>query len=163
MTTSQSLESLAAVAYLIERQAIRDTIFRHTRYFDEGKIDQMTEVFTEDCITDYGPERGGELHGRAAFIERIAGSFHNFRWTHHHLGESHIEIDGEEASAISYILGWHELLNGERCWVGARYHDRLRRQEDGRWLICYRRTLVTGAEGSMAAGYDRLPRQLFGT
>jgi hypothetical protein len=137
---------------LIDRQQIRDTLLRHCAYFDEGRLSELDQVYTVDCITDYGTERGGRLEGRTAFLERISESFATFRWTHHQLGDSLLELHGDSAVAITPLVAWHELNDGERCWVAAQYHDELRRSEDGSWRISSRKTVIVGAEGSLADG-----------
>ncbi len=146
MSQRRTADELQAI---VDRAQIRATIFRYCVYYDEGNVGGLARLFTEDCRKDYGPERGGEERGRTQLLERLARSQQQYRWTHHQLGDSLIDVHGDEATATTYVLGWHELLSGERCWVGARYCDELRR-EAGRWLIAARRTVVHGVDGSMA-------------
>lgn len=135
--------------YLIDRQAIRDTLLRHGACFDEGNIDGLDEVWAEDCRRDDGPDRGGMVMGRDALKKKLSKAVHQFNWTHHQLGESFIEIDGDAAKSVSFVACWHEMTNGERCWGTARYYDELRRDGD-RWVLTFRRLVMTGAEGAIA-------------
>ena len=146
--------------YLIDRQSIRDTLLRHGACFDEGDIEGLDEVWAEDCRRDDGPERGGMVIGREALKKKLAKAIHQFNWTHHHLGESFIEIEGDTAKTVSFVACWHEMTNGERCWGTARYYDELRRDGD-RWVLTLRRLVMTGAEGAIAGhGGEWVPRKL---
>jgi len=135
--------------FLIDRQAIRDTLLRHGVCFDEADIDGLDDVWAEDCRRDDGPERGGMVMGRDALKMKLAKAVRQFNWTHHQLGESLIEIDGDAAKSMSVVACWHEMTDGERCWGTARYYDELRR-DGGRWVLTYRRLVMTGAEGAIA-------------
>lgn len=135
--------------FLIDRQAIRDTLLRHGACFDEANIDGLDDVWAEDCRRDDGEERGGMVMGRDALKKKLAKAVRQFNWTHHQLGESLIEIDGDTAQSMSFVACWHEMTDGERCWGTARYYDELRRDGD-RWVLTYRRLVMTGAEGAIA-------------
>ena len=83
-------------------------------------------------------------------MDRIKGALGRFHWTHHHLGDSIIDIHGDEATAMTPVACWHEFVGGKQCWGTARYYNELRRTGGGRWLITHRRMVLTGAEGSIA-------------
>jgi ketosteroid isomerase-like protein len=140
---------------MLDREDIRAAVIRHCAAFDEADLGGVGNVWAQDC-TDIG--HGGQtgladvLVGRDALLGRIAPAFAKFRWTHHHLGESTIEIHGDVASAMTYVACWHEMSDGERCWGTAQYHDEFRRDANGHWLITSRRMILTGAEGAIAAG-----------
>jgi hypothetical protein len=135
--------------YLLDRQAIRDTLLRHGACFDEGNIAGLDEVWASDCRRDDGPERGGMVVGRDDLKRKLTVALGKFNWTHHQLGESIIEITGDTASSISFVACWHEMTDGEKSWGTARYYDELRRDGD-RWVLTFRRLVMTGAEGAIA-------------
>jgi hypothetical protein len=135
--------------FLVDRHAIRETLVRHGACFDEANIDGLDEIWAADCRRDDGPDRGGMVMGRDALKKKLAVAVRQFNWTHHQLGESLIEINGDTATSISFVACWHEMTNGERCWGTARYYDELRREGD-RWLITLRRLVMTGAEGAIS-------------
>ena len=135
------------VQLVLDRQSIRETLFRMAVYCDEANVSGLDEIWAPDSRRDSGAGRD-EVNGLDAIKEQLTGMLSRYRWTHHHLGDSLIEVRGDEASAMTYVATWHELLNGERCWGTARYYDELRRAEDGRWLITFRRLILTGAEGT---------------
>jgi len=138
------------IQLLLDRQSIRETLFRHCLAFDSGDLSLMDEAWAPDCRRDDGEGRGGVVVGRDALREKLSHAVAKFNWTHHNLGESLIEIDGETAKALTYVACWHETVEGERCWGTARYYDEFRRAEGGRWLITLRRMVMTGAEGAIA-------------
>ena len=138
------------IQYLIDRQAIRDTLFQHCLAFDSGDLSLMDDAWAPDCRRDDGQDRGGVIVGLDALRSKLSRSLGKFSWTHHNLGESRIEIDGDTATGLTYVACWHETVEGERCWGTARYYDEFRREPDGRWLITLRRMVMTGAEGPIA-------------
>jgi len=145
---------------LYDRELIRETLLRQCEYLDAARLDLMAELWTKDCRTDFGPERGGVVVGRDAFLERIGGGLRQLAWTFHLLGDSVIDVEGDRARARTAVLAWHEFLSGERSWVGASYQDELRRDQ-GRWLISARKLIVSGVDGPMAAhAWHRQPRAL---
>ena len=136
---------------IIDRQGIRDTLLRHSACSDAGDLRGVEQLWTEDCRSDFGPGSGGEVIGRGEVVGRIARAVPRFNWTYHQLGESLIEIHGDDATSMTPSICWQELTSGERCWVTFRYYDELHREGD-RWLLTYRRMIVTGADGSLGAG-----------
>lgn len=138
------------IQLILDRQSIRDTILRHAVYFDEGNLSRLDEVWAPDCRRDDGAGRGTVIEGRDELVRRLSGALQKFNWTHHQIGESLIEIDGDQATSVTFVACWHETIEGERCWGTARYYDQLRRSDNGTWLITHRRMLMTGAEGAIA-------------
>jgi len=138
------------IQLILDRQSIRETILRHAIYFDEGNLDRLDEVWAADCRRDDGTGRGTEVVGRDELVRRLSSALRKFNWTHHQIGESQVEIEGDQATSLTFVACWHETVEGERCWGTARYYDELRRFEDGRWLITFRRMVMTGAEGAIA-------------
>lgn len=136
--------------YLLDRQSIRDTLLRHGAAFDDGDIDALDGIWTEDCRRDDGPGRGEPFQGRDELKRRLSGAVSKFEWTHHQLGDSLIEIDGDTATSTTFVACWHKTSEGEICWATARYHDQLVREGDA-WLISSRRMVMTGAEGALVA------------
>jgi len=134
---------------ILDRQSIRETLLRHCAYFDEGNIAGLDEVWAPDCRRDDGAGRGTPIVGRDELKKRLTVTVGKFRWTHHQLGDSFIEIKGNIATSLSFVVCWHETVEGEKCWGSARYYDELRRDGD-RWVITLRRMVMTGAEGAIA-------------
>ena len=131
---------------MTDRDRILDTLALYCERLDEYDIAGVAACFAPDAVADYGPGRGGEIAGREALVARIAHGQSVFRRTHHQLGQSRIEIDGDGATALTYVTAWHERFTGEREIVCLRYRDWLRR-EASNWLITRRAIDVAWVEG----------------
>ena len=134
------------VAALVARQEVLDVLAAYCERLDEYDIDGVAELFTEDCVTDYGPGRGGPVRGRSQVRDRIATGQAEFRHTHHQLGQIRVELHGDRASALSYLTAFHERWDGSTARVHLRYVDELERA-GGVWRIGGRAVRVTGVEG----------------
>jgi hypothetical protein len=140
------LESSGVAANVEARLAIADLLATFCERVDAYDIEGVAELFSEDCLTDYGPALGGPIRGRAALQARLLRSQARFRRTHHQLGSTRAEVDGEEARAVTYVTAWHERWNGAEVVLRLQYRDLLR-LEEGRWRIAERRALVAGVSG----------------
>lgn len=139
------------------RSEIVDVLAEFCERVDEYDIAGLARVFTADCITDYGPGRGGPVHGRDAVLARIARGQSEFRRTHHQLGQSRVQVDGDSARAVTYVTASHEHRDGARSRVHLRYLDTLRRTEHG-WRISERRAQATVVEGMPDVAWTWVPR-----
>jgi ketosteroid isomerase-like protein len=142
---------------LSDRAQILDVLAAFCERIDEYDIAGLADVFTEDCFTDYGPGRGGPVAGLTAVQARIARGQAEFRRTHHQLGQSRIRIDGDEATATTYVTASHEHRDGGRSRVHLRYLDRLRRTGPG-WRIAERRVHAALVEGMDGVEWVWVPR-----
>jgi len=133
---------------LAERAAVFDVVARFCERVDEYDYVGAAAAFTEDCFIDYGPGRGGPLHGRDAFAERLRTGQGQFRLTHHHLGQSRINVDASRttADATTYVTAWHEDWAGARSTVRLRYVDTFVLTGQG-WLMSSRRVHAAGVDG----------------
>lgn len=138
---------VAQVRELLDRQAIVDTLARYCERVDEYDLDGMADTFCDDAVTDYGPGRGGLVVGRVAIRARIAQGQATFRRTSHQLGQSRVQLRGDEADAVTYVTAWHEWRDdGRQEALRLRYVDVLRRTPDG-WRIAARKVEALGVEG----------------
>ena len=145
------------VQELADREAIRDLFALYCERLDEYDIDAMAQVFTEDCVTDYGADRGGTIHGRQAAHDRIVKSHAAWRRTHHQLGQSRIALHGDTARSVTYCTAWHERWDGTVESVRIRYVDELVRTAEG-WRIARRELWVAGVEGFEGSEWRWVPR-----
>jgi ketosteroid isomerase-like protein len=145
------------VQELADRQAIADVLALFCERIDEYDIGGIVRLFREDCVVDYGRGRGGEQHGREALGARLARGQGQFKRTHHQLGQIRVELDGDRASAVTYVAAWHELWDGRRETARLQYRDRFRRFDPG-WLISERRALANGVEGFRGVPWNWLLR-----
>src|SRR4051794_39293051 len=92
----------------LDKLAIYDVISRFCEAIDRADYVAAASYFTADCITDYGPHRGGEIVGRDAFLARIDKNQRTYKRTHHQLGQMIADVAGDRASTITYLDAAHE-------------------------------------------------------
>ena len=135
------------IAALEHRVAITELLHAYCRFVDLLATHELVELFTEDCVIDYGPGLGGPILGREALEAALARGLRRFAATSHHVSNVEITVQGDVASAICYVLAWHKMTDGspDACLFG-QYHDRFVRT-DGSWKVAERRLLVAGETG----------------
>ena len=152
-------DQLAMLRELCDRREVADVIARFCCLLDEYDIDGAAALLTDDCVSDFGPSRGGVLTGRTAYRDRMVRSQGEFRRTHHQLGQhSAVFVDPDTCQAMTYVTAWHERWDGSRPWVRLRYLDRLVRSPDG-WRIARRQALAAGVDG-FEGDWEWVPRRV---
>jgi len=122
---------------LQDRIAITDVLYRYSSAIDSFDHEGLRSVLADDVEAQYGnldPVSGGD-----ALAEWISAATAAITWQHHLLSVYHVDIDGDQASALSYLTS-HQVFDGEpnvAKILVARYHDELRRTPDG-WKISNR-------------------------
>jgi len=149
----------AELGRLLDERAITRLLAWFCHCVDEYDIDGAVSVFAEACVVDYGPGRGGPRHGRTSVGTRIAEGQAGFRRTHHQLGQSMIDIEGDTARAETYVTAWHRERDESVSEVRLRYLDRLARTSTG-WTISSRRVQANGIVGFAGVEWDYVPRRL---
>ena len=78
-----------------------------------------------------GPQYGNldPVEGGDAVVEWIGGATSTIVWQHHLLSVYHVDVDGDTASALSYLTSYQEFTHEPDVakTLVARYHDELRR------------------------------------
>jgi ketosteroid isomerase-like protein len=130
---------------LVDRQQISDLIHGYCRMLDMNHPEEVADLFTEDCVTDYGIGKGGPIRGRAALEKAVGRAMADFSATHHHLSNISLRFEDDgSVRGVSYIYAWHRRSGDEpdqHLW--GEYHDRFVRTPDG-WRIAERRLLAAG-------------------
>jgi uncharacterized protein (TIGR02246 family) len=126
---------------MTDEEAIRQLLARYCQLADDGRYDDWSRLFTPDGT--FKPGSGEPVSGRAALVanlERSLGSRPERR-TKHVCANSIIDVQGDEATAVSDYLVFHRT--GDQPWscsTSGRQHDRLVKV-DGRWLFAERRNM----------------------
>lgn len=122
-----------------DRLEIDDLLTRYATAIDTMDIDLLDRVFTEDADCDYEVV-GGFRGDRAALKAWLSEVLRFFEVHMHYVTNRSIEIDGDTATAVSYLYNPGKLKGGDGTVLteGGRYHDRLVRTADG-WRIAARR------------------------
>jgi ketosteroid isomerase-like protein len=148
-----------------DKLAIREVLERYMRYNDDGALDRLIALFADDAIYQV---TGRVLRGHAEMREFLghAGGFIDGRplWTQpgelykqprsvHVSSNPIIDVDGDHATAESdFVVVSRDADGRAGIDLVGRYRDRLRRHQDGRWLIHKRTGVSTARPGE--AGND---------
>ncbi len=120
---------------LVDAHAIEQTV---ARYFD--RIDALdpfgaAEVFAEDATANL--MTGKVYEGRASIGRALARILLQYRHTSHHISNHRSQIDGDDATSLTYIYAFHRF-HDDRIWhLWCRNFDRYRRI-GGVWRITER-------------------------
>lgn len=123
---------------LMDREAIRDTIYAYAQAIDRGDRTACLALFTPDAVLHIGVYEGPAAD---LFAKPRSG---NPTATHHMLGNIRIKLEGDRARAITYISAIHHKVHPGRStshFFRARYLDVLVRGGDV-WRIAERRSVT---------------------
>ncbi len=121
-----------SAAQLADRQAIVEVIDRYATSLDAKDYERFKTCFSEDAVVHYGSPLG--LDEAAAYAE---STLSRFAHTQHLLGNYAIALDGDRASARTYLHASHVSDEGAIWVVGGTYVDRFERRA-GEWKIVER-------------------------
>jgi 3-phenylpropionate/cinnamic acid dioxygenase small subunit len=125
---------------LQDRAAIRELLASYAHAVDRRDLPAVAACFTPHAVYRGSLGEGTIEVALRALSERMQ----RYSSTMHLLGTQSIALDGESARSETNAIVYHRLNSDEGHGdfiVGVRYVDELRRNE-GRWLICNRRTTV---------------------
>jgi hypothetical protein len=122
---------------LIDHHDIRDVLVQYCHACDRLDAERMAAVYHPESWDDHGLDKMPGKDFAATATSNLAAG-----WTAcmHHLGQSFIRVNGDEAGAETYFVAFLDRTrDGERVidQLGGRYIDRLQRV-DSRWLIKHR-------------------------
>jgi ketosteroid isomerase-like protein len=145
-----------AIRAVQDRLEITDVIYRYASTIDRFDHDGLRSVLTDDMWAQYGnaePVSGGD-----AVARWISDWNKTVVWQHHLLSVYHVDIDGHHAKALVYHTS-HQLFEEDpeqpRLLVG-RYHNELRREDDGWRISRLVLEILWGEVKADAAGYLEL-------
>jgi hypothetical protein len=134
------------VRRLEDKDEIVDLVHRYSYFVDRRLYDELADLFTEDCVVDYGPGVGPPVHGRKAF-RGLFGIGRGFAATSHHNANVLVSFeDDDRATVRTSVYAWHRSMSGDTPRVWGCYDDVAVRTTDG-WRLAERRLRVAGSEG----------------
>jgi hypothetical protein len=135
--------ALARLEVLEAESAILRTLYQYGHCYDYNEYENWVDCFTDDASYDVIDARGDTIiscRGRASLYEQTKGHKHALsRWTQHLLMEPMITIDGDRAQSVAYFVRTDDVEGRPYISTTGRYHDGLRRGDDGKWRIASRR------------------------
>ncbi len=107
---------------------------------DMHNPDRIASVFAEDAIWESADF--GKAQGHDAIRELFRGFQKMFSFSQHNIMNPRIEVNGDRATGIWYIMGpWTHSENNREIWMTARYDDDYVKI-DGEWKYQHLRAAV---------------------
>jgi hypothetical protein len=120
---------------LVDRLDIQDLLTTYATAIDIRELDTVRACFADDARARYGQTEEW-LVGGDTVVAWIDDATKDLEWQHHMISLYGVEIDGDRATALAYLLS-HQKEAGttdEIRMMTSRYHNTLSRV-DGRWKI----------------------------
>jgi len=122
---------------LVAKRAIYDTQMRYARGVDRCDPELVRSTYHPGAYDDHGGYQG-DVEGFIDFVKRDV--MDTCRCTMHKMGNSLIEVDGDEAWSETYAVAHHIMGEGadtRDLLMGVRYIDRFECRR-GEWKIAHR-------------------------
>ncbi len=136
---AKSLEQKLQI--LVDKDEIRDVMLRYCRAVDRCDRELMKSCYWPDARDHHG-FFVGNAHAFADYVIPVLAQALS---TTHQLGNVLVEVDGDRASAESYVHVTHRLARTDGSLVdnksNCRYIDRFERR-GGEWRILFRAAVV---------------------
>lgn len=136
---------------LADKTAITALMAHYADRIDEHDPVGAAACFTEDGVGVYWQD----CVGPAAIAERLTGILAHFHATSHHLSNVQIRLDGDTATAQSYVYAFHRVKAAmdRPMHVWGRWVDALKKV-DGHWKFAHREVVSVGSIGSVRVPND---------
>lgn len=135
----------AAVQRLIDKDQIVDLVHSYSYGVDHRLYDEVVQLFTEDCVVDYGPG-APTVRTRTDLRQMFGHPDAGFAATSHHNANVLVTFeDPEHASVRTSVYAWHQRADGSTSRLWGYYHDAVVRLPEG-WRIAERQLRTLGVE-----------------
>lgn len=115
---------------LADRLDIDALISRYAFHLDDRDFDALQDLFVEGARMDYSAQ-GGVAGERDEVVAWLRETVSQFPMSQHVVANRLIEVDGDEATARSYLYNPMGLPDGRTTFLGTGYRDRFVRTPDG--------------------------------
>ena len=140
-----------SVRELSDRLQINDLLTRYTVAIDQKDWNLLDTCFTPDAHVDYTTS-GGTKGAYPEVRKWLEQALSVFPITMHFISNSTVELDGDAATARTYVINPMVFVNPDGSQhiftVGAYYNDKLVHTDDG-WRIADRYEEQAYLEGSL--------------
>lgn len=131
-----------------DRQEIEQLMYRHARSLDRMDADLMKSTYWPEGIEEHQdpiyPEHFFWNDNAWKFVPEAMKGFQNLKITQHRISNVIIELDGDKATAETYVWAYHVHTdeNGvdHEGILGGRHHFKLEKRND-EWRIMHRSTI----------------------
>jgi len=127
--------SAAQLQALLDREAIRECLYRYCRGIDRADEDALRSAYWDDATDCHGAWNGSA----EGFIDQAMQRLRKGGRRVHHLNNVSIELHDEVAAVESYFLALQAPAEpaGQQTFLCGRYVDRFERRHD-EWRIAAR-------------------------
>ncbi len=136
MTTSDP-DAMTAIGQLLDREAIRECLYRYCRGVDRCDEAALRSAYWEDGTDSHGPYSGSA----AGFIEWVLDRLKTSERSIHLISNLSITLHGREAAVESYFPALQrkpdEAMVSREVFLAGRYVDRFEKR-GGEWRIARR-------------------------
>jgi ketosteroid isomerase-like protein len=135
-----------------DKEQIAEVLIRYATGIDSKDWALLRTCWTEDVDVDYGEV--GQYSGADAITGLMEQLHHAMGPTYHRLTNFAIAVDGDRATARSYVHAVLQAIPDDGAsWVEAlgHYDDELSRTSDG-WRIARRATSIARVHAGAASG-----------
>jgi hypothetical protein len=145
-TTETSAQALQ------DRFDVMDVLYRYSTGIDSFDYPAVRTVFADDIEARYG--NGEPVTDPDALVAWIEEATQSCIWQHHQLAPYQVEVDGDQAKALSYLTSYQVFKEqpDSAVLLVARYHDELRRTPAG-WKISRRTMEILWGESRADDGF----------
>jgi SnoaL-like domain len=123
---------------LWEIDQLRNLKARYFRFMDTKQWEAWGDLFTEDCVLQYGGGPRAVIHGRTAIVEFVRSALDSLVSCHHgHMPEIELLSD-TTASGIIAMEDTLESKDGSKSFQlngFGHYHEEYAKGADGKWRI----------------------------
>jgi hypothetical protein len=135
----------AGLRALQDRVDITEVLCRYSSAIDSFDNAGVRETLDDDIWAQYG--NGEPVTSGDALAKWIGEATATVIWQHHLLSVYHVKVEGDHASALSYLTSYQVFKENPDAAIilVARYHDELRRRPGG-WRISKRTMEVLWGE-----------------
>ncbi|MFY7836116.1 MAG: nuclear transport factor 2 family protein [Novosphingobium sp.] len=123
---------------LIARHGILNALANHSRGVDRADANLLGSAYHDDATVDYGFYAGPA----ATLVDILASAQKTALPTLHRTSNCWIKVDGQRATAESYVIAYVEEADLQR-WVMGRYLDQLEYKND-EWRLTHRTYVLDG-------------------
>lgn len=125
---------------MVDREAIRDCLYRYSRGVDRCDEEMLRSVYWEDAVDDHCLFIGR----REELIAWVMPLLRAMECSQHTIGNILIRVHGSHADVESYYHGYHRINDGAKSFdsiQAGRYVDRFEKRDD-EWRIANRKVVV---------------------
>lgn len=131
---------------VVDKSEIKHVLSTFARGIDRADETLLRSVLHPDATLDLGP---GVFQGTGNdYVHWVMGVLQNLKSTHHALGQSHVELNGDVALVETYFnahIRVEKPVGREDVFMGGRNLDRLERRPSGTagvWKIVHRKQIL---------------------